>query len=377
LIDVGPVAGAKGGRIVATGAPSSIDGVIGPWLSGRSKLPKPKRRAIDRDHVWSIRDASLHNLKNVSVDVPLGVLVGITGPSGSGKSSLVDGTLVPSVRLALAARDESRVDKLIAIDQEPIGRSPRSTPASYVGAMPRLRELFSQLPESVARGYKPGRFSSNVKGGRCETCKGEGVMRVEMSFLPDAWVVCTTCNGARFNRETLEIKYRGRSIADVLAMSVDDAHVLFENVTPVRERLAPLRLVGLGYVQVGQPATTLSGGEAQRVKLARELGRRSTGNTLYVLDEPTTGLHPTDVSVLLDALVMLRDQGNSIVVVEHDLDFVACCDWVIDLGPGAGESGGRVVAQGTPEDVARAAESATAPYLARAIAPPGSGVSPR
>ena len=328
-----------------------------------------------------LRGASLHNLKSIDVDVPLGVLVGVTGPSGSGKSSLVEGTLLPAVRAAVASRADGvaatshlasltgagSLDKVIAIDQAPIGRSPRSNPASYVGVLPFLRELFASLPAAAARGYKPGRFSSNVKGGRCEACRGEGLERVSMSFLPDAWVECDVCDGARFNRETLEIRYRGRSIADVLASSVDDAHLLFENVPQVRQRLSALRGVGLGYLSLGQSATTLSGGEAQRVKLARELARRATSATLYVLDEPTTGLHPLDVSVLLEALVALRDQGNSVVLVEHDLTVVARCDWVIDLGPDAGDAGGRVVATGTPSDVAQAKGSVTAPFLARVL----------
>ena len=385
VIDVGPVAGKEGGHVVAQGTAAAVQAdpksVTGPFISGAATLPAIARRPIDEARMLHLRGASLHNLKSIDVDVPLGVLVGITGPSGSGKSSLIEGTLLPAVRAAVARRADGvevsehlaslsgagALDKVIAIDQAPIGRSPRSNPASYVGVLPLLRDLFASLPSAAARGYKPGRFSTNVKGGRCEACRGEGLVRVSMSFLPDAWVECAVCHGARFNRETLEIRYRGKSIADVLSSSVDDAHLVFENVPQVRQRLAALRSVGLGYLSLGQSATTLSGGEAQRVKLARELARRATAATLYVLDEPTTGLHPLDVSVLLDALVALRDQGNSVVLVEHDLTVVARCDWVIDLGPDAGDAGGRVVSSGTPGDVAKAKGSVTAPFLAHVL----------
>jgi excinuclease ABC subunit A len=385
VVDVGPVAGKDGGYVVAQGPAAVVQAdpksVTGPFISGAASLPVTARKSIDPARALRLRGASLHNLKSIDVDVPLGVLVGITGPSGSGKSSLIEGTLLPAVRAAVSRRADAVepvrhlaslagagvLDKVIAIDQAPIGRSPRSNPASYVGVLPLLRELFASLPAAAARGYKPGRFSTNVKGGRCEACRGEGLKRVSMSFLPDAWVECEVCHGARFNRETLEIRYRGKSIAEVLGSSVDEAYGTFENVPQVRQRLAALRSVGLGYLSLGQSATTLSGGEAQRVKLARELARRSTTATLYVLDEPTAGLHPLDVSVLLEALVALRDQGNSIVLVEHDLTVVARCDWVIDLGPDAGDAGGRVVAVGTPADVATARDSVTAPFLARVL----------
>jgi excinuclease ABC subunit A len=324
-----------------------------------------------------IRGARQNNLKGIDIDLPLGKLTVITGPSGSGKSSLVEGTLLPAMRDAIAARGRpiaprphlraiegtALVDKIVAIDQAPLGRTPRSSAATYTGVMPKLREIFAALPEAKARGYRAGRFSTNVKGGRCEACKGCGLSRVGMAFLPDAWVVCGECEGARFDRETLQIRFKGKSISDVLSMSVDDAHALFESIPPVREPLAAMRVLGLGYLPLGQSATTLSGGEAQRVRLARELARRATGSTLYVLDEPTTGLHAVDVALLLDALVALRDQGNSIVVVEHDLDLVARADWLVDLGPGGGREGGEIVASGPPETLSR---GVTAKYL-RAI----------
>jgi excinuclease ABC subunit A len=310
----------------------------------------------------------------VDVDIPVGLLTCVTGVSGSGKSSLIVDTLLPAARAKLYSATAPigdvdgivglhHVDKVISIDQAPIGRTPRSNPATYTGVFGQLRELYAGLPEARARGYKPGRFSFNVKGGRCEACQGDGLLRVEMHFLPDVFVTCDTCDGKRYNRETLEVKYRGLSVADALAMNVDEAYETFDAIPRVRERLVALRKVGLGYVTLGQAATTLSGGEAQRVKLARELARRATGRTLYVLDEPTTGLHFTDIEALLAALVDLRDQGNTVVVIEHNLDVVACADWVIDLGPEGGSGGGEVVVAGTPETVADTARSHTGRYL--------------
>ncbi|MBN9159508.1 MAG: ATP-binding cassette domain-containing protein, partial [Myxococcales bacterium] len=300
------------------------------------------------------------------------------GVSGSGKSSLVVDTLLPAARAKLysatapigecdAVEGLENVDKVISIDQAPIGRTPRSNPATYTGVFSLLRELYAGLPEARARGYKAGRFSFNVKGGRCEACQGDGVLRVEMHFLPDIFVTCDTCGGKRYNRETLEVKYRGLSIADALEVTVEQALPLFETIPRVRDRLDALRRVGLGYLTLGQPATTLSGGEAQRVKLARELARKATGRTLYVLDEPTTGLHFTDIEVLLAALLELRDQGNTVVVIEHNLDVVACADWVIDLGPEGGDKGGTIVASGTPETVVTSKQSHTARYLAEVL----------
>jgi excinuclease ABC subunit A len=385
VADIGPGAGARGGELLAQGTVDEVSrdprSVTGPYLSGAARLPIHKRKPVDRDHAIGLERVRLHNLVDVDATIPLGVLVAVTGPSGSGKSSLIIDTLLPAMERAIAARGRAHalpphlgkltgaaaIDKVIAIDDAPLGRSPKSNAASYVELLPRLRDYFASLPEARTRGYTASRFSANVKGGRCEACRGEGAIRVELSFLPDVWVPCEVCKGARYSRETLEIKAKGRSIADVLALSVDEAEPMFAQVTPIAEKLRALHDVGLGYLPLGQPATTLSGGEAQRVKLARELSRRATGRTLFVLDEPTTGLHPTDVAVLLDALFALRDQGNSVVIVEHDLDVAARADWVIDLGPDAGAAGGCIVAAGLPEEVAACAESATAPFLREAI----------
>ncbi len=374
VVDVGVGAGKKGGRLVAQGSVADVSSnpasVTGPWLSRAARMPKPERKRPDPSRMLQLRGASLHNLRGVDVDIPLGLLVAITGPSGSGKSSLVEGTLLPALRSRGAVLPSLRsiegaasLEEFVSVDATPLGRTLRSTPASYVELMPRLRDWFATMPLAATRGYKASRFSTNVKGGRCEECRGQGVRRILMTFLPDVFVTCDACQGARFDRATLEVRYRGHSIADVLAMSVDDAHVLFEVVTPIRERLAALRAVGLGYLPLGQRATTLSGGEAQRVKLGRELARRGGPQTIVTLDEPTIGLHPSDVAVLLGSLTALRDQGSSVLVVEHDMALAACCDWVIDLGPGSGSDGGTIVASGTPEEVAKSA-SPTAPYLA-------------
>ncbi len=383
VVDMGPGAGVHGGQIVAQGSPKALmadpASITGPWLSGKKQLPIPRtRKGHGKDSV-RIVGARAHNLKNVTVDVPTGLFTCFTGVSGSGKSSLVVDTLLPAARAKLysatapigecdAVEGLDNVDKVISIDQAPIGRTPRSNPATYTGVFSLLRELYAGLPEARARGYKAGRFSFNVKGGRCEACQGDGVLRVEMHFLPDIFVTCDTCGGKRYNRETLEVKYRGLSIADALEVTVEQALPLFETIPRVRDRLDALRRVGLGYLTLGQPATTLSGGEAQRVKLARELARKATGRTLYVLDEPTTGLHFTDIEVLLSAILELRDQGNTVVVIEHNLDVVACADWVIDLGPEGGDKGGTIVASGTPETVAKTERSHTGHYLAEVLA---------
>ncbi len=383
VVDMGPGAGVHGGRVVSAGTPAEImadpASVTGAYLSGKKALPIPSTRRTPGKANLTIKGARAHNLKNVDVDIPVGLFTAITGVSGSGKSSLIIDTLLPAVRGRLYAAgkpvgecDEiqglAHLDKVIAIDQAPIGRTPRSNPATYTGVFAHLRDLYAGLPESRARGYKPGRFSFNVKGGRCEACQGDGLLRVEMHFLPDVFVRCDTCDGKRYNRETLEVRYRGLSIAEALALDVDEAYQLFDAIPRVRERLGALRKVGLGYVTLGQAATTLSGGEAQRVKLARELARKATGKTLYVLDEPTTGLHFTDIEALLSALTDLRDQGNTIVVIEHNLDVVACADWVIDLGPEGGNGGGEIVASGTPETVSRSPRSHTGRYLAEVLA---------
>jgi excinuclease ABC subunit A len=364
--------------VVAQGTPVEIGrnpaSITGPYLSGVKTLPIPTRRRKPEGRFIRLVNARAHNLQHVTADVPIGLFCAVTGVSGSGKSSLIVDTLLPAARASLYRSSApvgecdgieglSHIDKVISIDQAPIGRTPRSNPATYTGVFALLRDLYAGLPEARARGYKPGRFSFNVKGGRCEACQGDGVLRIEMHFLPDIFVTCETCGGRRYNRETLEVLYRGMSIADALDLTVDQGLEQFESIPRVRERLAALNRVGLGYITLGQPATTLSGGEAQRVKLARELARKATGRTLYVLDEPTTGLHFSDIEVLTSGLMSLRDAGNTVVVIEHNLDVIACCDWVIDLGPEGGERGGRVVAAGTPEQVAEVEESFTGRYL--------------
>jgi excinuclease ABC subunit A len=378
VVDMGPGAGRHGGEIVAQGTPAELmkdpKSITGPWLSGKRQLPIPSRRKPRGKQSVKVIGARAHNLRGVSAEIPLGLFTCVTGVSGSGKSSLIVDTLLPAARAKLynatspvgecdKVEGLDHVDKVVSIDQAPIGRTPRSNPATYTGIFALLRDLYSGLPDARARGYKAGRFSFNVKGGRCEACQGDGVLRIEMHFLPDVFVTCDTCGGRRYNRETLEVKYRGLSIADALDATVEQATDLFGAVPRIADKLEALRKVGLGYLTLGQPATTLSGGEAQRVKLARELARKATGRTLYVLDEPTTGLHFADIEVLLQALTDLRDQGNTIVVIEHNLDVVACADWVIDLGPEGGEGGGEIVAAGTPEVIAAAERSHTGTYL--------------
>ncbi len=383
VVDMGPGAGVHGGRIVAQGTAEELmrdpNSITGPWLSGKKQLPVPNKRKTRGKPTVSVIGARAHNLRNVTADVPVGLMTCVTGVSGSGKSSLIVDTLLPAARSKLysatapigecdSVEGLHHIDKVISIDQAPIGRTPRSNPATYTGVFALLRELYAGLPDARARGYKAGRFSFNVKGGRCEACQGDGVLRVEMHFLPDIFVTCDTCSGKRYNRETLEVKYKGLSIADALDVTVEQALELFDAIPRVFDRLEALRKVGLGYLTLGQPATTLSGGEAQRVKLARELARKATGRTLYVLDEPTTGLHFTDIEVLLTALTDLRDQGNTIIVIEHNLDVVACADWVIDLGPDGGDGGGEIVAVGTPEQVAASERSHTGRYLKDVLA---------
>ncbi|MGE3277021.1 MAG: excinuclease ABC subunit UvrA [Vicinamibacterales bacterium] len=383
VIDLGPGAGDLGGEVIFQGTPAALlaggdESLTGAYLQGARGIETPKvRRHAERGEIV-VRGARANNLKHLDVRIPLGLFVAVTGVSGSGKSTLVNDILYRSLAKTLyRAADEpgahdgidgvELIDKVIEIDQSPIGRTPRSNPATYTGLFTFIRELFAMVPEAKARGYKPGRFSFNVKGGRCEACQGDGVIAIEMHFLPNVYVTCEQCKGRRYNRETLEIKYRGKSIAEVLDMTVDQALPLLENFPPIANKLRTLQSVGLGYIELGQSATTLSGGEAQRVKLARELSKRGTGRTLYILDEPTTGLHFEDVRKLLDVLTRLVDQGNTIVVIEHNLDVIRSADWVIDLGPEGGEGGGKLVAQGTPEHVARTKASFTGKFLAEVL----------
>jgi excinuclease ABC subunit A len=386
VIDLGPRAGRHGGEVVAAGPLAQVlksrDSLTARYLRGELRIPvPPRRRVAAEDHAIRVVGAKHHNLKDLTVDFPLGLFVAVTGVSGSGKSTLVTDILyqglarhfyrakvVPGQHKSLEGLD--LIDKVIDIDQSPIGRTPRSNPATYTGLFTPIRELYTMLPESKVRGYGPGRFSFNVKGGRCEACQGDGLVKVEMHFLPDVYVPCEVCKGRRYNRETLEVRYKGKSIADVLDLSVGDALEFFEAQPRLRAKLELLNDVGLGYIHLGQSATTLSGGEAQRVKLATELAKRDTGRTLYILDEPTTGLHFEDVRLLLDVLHRLVDKGNTVVVIEHNLDVVKTADWVIDLGPEGGEGGGRVLASGTPEQVARVKASHTGRFLARVL-PPG------
>ncbi len=378
LVDLGPGAGEHGGHVIAAGTPAQVArnaaSLTGQYLSGKRRIEVPEERRAPRGAL-RVRGAREHNLKDVSVAIPLGVLCCVTGVSGSGKSTLVNETLHHAVanrlhqaKLRPGAHDGidglSQIDKIINIDQSPIGRTPRSNPATYTGVFDHIRQLFTQTQEARARGYKPGRFSFNVKGGRCEVCKGDGQIKIEMHFLPDVYVPCEQCHGKRYNRETLEVRFKGKSIADVLEMSVEEGVEFFENVPKIARRLRTLHDVGLDYIRLGQPATTLSGGEAQRIKLATELSKVATGDTLYILDEPTTGLHFADVQRLLEVLGRLVDAGNSVVVIEHNLDVIKTADWLVDLGPEGGEEGGEIVATGTPEEVAAVASSYTGRFLA-------------
>ncbi len=383
LVDLGPGAGEHGGQVIAAGTPAEVAkdpaSLTGQYLSGKRQIPVPEERRQPSGALL-VRGAREHNLKDVDVTIPLGVFCCVTGVSGSGKSTLINETLHHSVanrlhqaKLRPGAHDGvdglSQIDKIINIDQSPIGRTPRSNPATYTGVFDHIRQLFTQTQESRARGYKPGRFSFNVKGGRCEVCKGDGQIKIEMHFLPDVYVPCEQCHGKRYNRETLEVRFKGKSIADVLEMSVEEAVVFFENVPKIHRRLRTLHDVGLDYIRLGQPATTLSGGEAQRIKLATELSKVATGDTLYILDEPTTGLHFADVQRLLEVLGRLVDAGNSVVVIEHNLDVIKTADWLVDLGPEGGEEGGEVVATGTPEEVAAVKGSYTGRFLASLVVP--------
>ncbi len=383
VIDMGPAAGIHGGTVIAEGTPEQIqknkNSITGDYLTGRREIAIPeKRRWPNKKRVISVKGARGNNLQNVSADIPLGTFTCVTGVSGGGKSTLVIETLYKAVARQWhgagdvpAEHDRidglEHIDKIIDIDQSPIGRTPRSNPATYTGAFTPIRDWYAGLPESKARGYGPGRFSFNVKGGRCEACQGDGVIKIEMHFLPDVYVTCDTCKGKRYNRETLEVLYKGKSISDVLDMTVDEGANLFSAVPSIRDKLETLKRVGLGYVHIGQQATTLSGGEAQRVKLSKELSKRATGRTLYILDEPTTGLHFEDTKKLLEVLHELVDNGNSVLVIEHNLDVIKTADWILDLGPEGGDGGGRLVAQGTPEDVAKVKESWTGRYLKEAL----------
>ena len=387
VVDVGPGAGVHGGEIVAKGTPAEVaanpNSLTGHYLSGERTVAIPaRRRAPTPERELTIVGARGNNLKTVTAAIPLGLFTCVTGVSGGGKSTLVIDTLYkaaarhlngasapPAPHERIDGLDE--LDKVIDIDQSPIGRTPRSNPATYTGAFTPIRDWFAGLPEAKARGYSPGRFSFNVKGGRCEACQGDGVIKIEMHFLPDVYVTCDVCKGKRYDRETLEVRYKDKSIADVLDMTVEEAADLFKAVPSIREKMETLKRVGLGYVKVGQQATTLSGGEAQRVKLAKELSRRSTGRTLYILDEPTTGLHFHDVAQLLDVLHELVDQGNTMIVIEHNLEVVKTADWIVDMGPEGGDGGGEVVAQGAPEQISRNPRSYTGAYLKPVLAKKG------
>ena len=379
MVDIGPAAGEHGGQIIAAGTVEEVlrdpNSITAAFLRGDRQIPIPPVRRAGNGKRLVIRGARANNLKDIDIDIPLGCFVAVSGVSGSGKSSFVTDILSRKVaQYFYKAKDRpgahrsveglEHLDKAIDIDQSPIGRTPRSNPATYTGMFTYMRDLFATLPEAKMRGYKPGRFSFNVRGGRCEACQGDGIIQIEMHFLPDVYVPCEVCHGTRYSREVQEVKFRGHSIADVLELTVDEALEVFENVPRIKTKLKTLQDVGLGYIRLGQPATQLSGGEAQRVKLSAELSRRDTGRTLYLLDEPTTGLHYADVERLLVVLHRLVDHGNTVIVIEHNLDVLKTADWLIDLGPEGGEKGGYVIAEGTPEQLARKPESATGHYLA-------------
>ena len=377
IVDIGPGAGSHGGEIVAIGTAEEImqceNSITGDYLSGRRKIPVPKERRIPTGWL-TVRGARENNLKNVDVEIPLGVMTCVTGVSGSGKSSLINEIVYKALAKKLnrartiAGKHDSiegveQLDKIIAIDQSPIGRTPRSNPATYTGVFDLIRDLFASTTDAKAKGYNKGRFSFNVKGGRCEACSGDGIIKIEMHFLPDVYVPCEVCGGKRYNRETLDVKYKGKSIFDVLDMTVEEAAKFFENVPSIARKINTLNEVGLSYIKLGQPSTQLSGGEAQRIKLATELSRRGTGKTIYILDEPTTGLHFADVHKLVEILRRLSDGGNTVVVIEHNLDVIKTADYLIDMGPEGGDRGGTVIARGTPEEVAENKESYTGYYV--------------
>ena len=378
VVDLGPLAGTNGGKIVAEGTPKQIersaDSLTGKYLNGELRIEVPDVRRLPTGGVIKVKGARAFNLKNIEVEFPLGLLTVVTGVSGSGKSTLVEEILFPALYRHVynsnieplehdSVEGLDLIDKVIEIDQSPIGRTPRSNPATYTGLFSPIRDLYAMLPESRTRGYKAGRFSFNVKGGRCEACEGDGMKRIEMNFLPDVYVTCDVCRGKRYNRETLMVKYKGMSIADLLDTTIEDALPLLENIPAIRQKLETLIDVGLGYIKIGQSSTTLSGGEAQRIKLAKELSKRATGKTVYILDEPTTGLHFADVHKLLDVLQKLVDTGNTVIVIEHNLDVIKSADYVIDLGPEGGSGGGKVVAVGRPEEIARVKKSYTGQAL--------------
>ena len=383
VVDIGPGAGINGGKIIAEGTPQEVkdnkNSITGNYLSGIEKIEVPKkRRKVNPNKHIILRGASGNNLQNVDVEFPLGILTCVTGVSGGGKSTLVIQTLQKSLSKILNGNSSmpspyksingiSQIDKIIDIDQSPIGRTPRSNPATYTGAFNHIRDWFAGLPEAKARGYLPGRFSFNVKGGRCEACQGDGVIKIEMHFLPDVYVKCDQCKGKRYNRETLDVKWRDKSISDVLDMTVSEGADLFKAVPLIYEKLETLQRVGLGYIKIGQRSTTLSGGEAQRIKLAKELSRKGTGRTIYILDEPTTGLHFHDIKKLLEVMQELVDNGNTMIVIEHNLDVIKTADHIIDLGPEGGDKGGYIVAQGTPEEVAEVKESHTGIFLKKLL----------